>query len=132
MVEAEADRGDVVPVEGISDRILLTRNMLKSAAEFGDCRQMTLLSGGARVGLLGEGVDERQMVHLDGEGRPFDEMASVANGSMDGEQLPIGGGVERLGWREHPTEEGERLSCTVEDLLEDITNGDVTSVGGED
>ena len=30
VVEAKADRGDVVPGEGISDRILLARNMLNS------------------------------------------------------------------------------------------------------
>ena len=54
---------------------------------------MTLLSGGARVGLLGGGADERQVACLDGEGRPFDEMAEVADSSMDGKQLPVEGGV---------------------------------------
>ena len=93
---------------------------------------MTLLSDRAGVGLLGEGVDEQQVVCLDGEGRPLDKMAEVSDGSMDGEQLPIEGGVARLGRRELPTEEGKRLSGTVEDLLEDGTNGSVTSVGGED
>ena len=53
--------------------------MWKSAIEFGDCRQLTLLSGGAaefgdcrqmtlsgvgRVGLLGEGMDAQQVVCL--------------------------------------------------------------------
>ena len=84
------------------------------------------------MGLLGEGADERQVVCLDGEGCPFDEMAEVAGGSMDGEQLLVKGGVARLGRRELPTEEGERLSGAMEDLLEDGTNGNVTSVGGED
>ena len=106
--------------------------MLKSAVEFRDCRQMTLLSGGARVGLLGESVDELQVLCLDGEGCPFDEMAEVVDGSMDGEQLLVEGGVARLGQRELPTEEGERLSGAVEDLLEDGINGNVTSVDGED
>ena len=68
------------------------------------------------------------MVCLDGEGCPLDEMTEMS----DGEQLPVEGGVARLGRRELPTEEGKRLSGTVEDLLEDGTDGDVTSVGGED
>ena len=34
VVEAKADRGDVVLGEGVSTRILLARNMLKSAVEF--------------------------------------------------------------------------------------------------
>ena len=34
VVEAKADRGDGVSGEGISDRILLARNMLKSTVEF--------------------------------------------------------------------------------------------------
>ena len=71
--------------------------MLKNAVEFGDCRQMTLLSCGARVGLLGEGMDAWQVVCMDGEGRLFGEMAGVTDGSMDGEQLPVKGGVARLG-----------------------------------
>ena len=36
---------------------------------------MTLLTGGAGVGFLGEGVDERQVVSLDGEGCPLNKMA---------------------------------------------------------
>ena len=31
VIEAKSDRGDVVPGEGVSDRIFLARNMLKSA-----------------------------------------------------------------------------------------------------
>ena len=37
------------------------------------------------------------MVRLDGEGCPPDEMAEVVIGSMDGEQLPVEGGIVRLG-----------------------------------
>ena len=58
---------------------------------------MTLLTGGAGIGLLGEGVDERQVVCLDGEGCPIDEMTEVSGGSMNGEQLPVKCGVARLG-----------------------------------
>ena len=72
------------------------------------------------------------MVRLDGEGCPCDEMTEVSDGSMDGEHLPVEGGVARLGQRELPTKEGKRMSGTVEDLLEDGTNGGVTSVSGED
>ena len=46
---------------------------------------MTLLTGRAGFGILGEGVDERQVVHLDGEGCPLDKMTEVSDGSMDGE-----------------------------------------------
>ena len=67
---------------------------------------MTLLSG-ARVGLHGEGVDVWQVVCLDGEGRPFDKMAEVADSSMDGEQLLVEGGVARLGRRGLSTEDGK-------------------------
>ena len=72
------------------------------------------------------------MVRLDDEGCPLDYMTEMSDGSMDGEQLPVEGGVARLGRRELPTEEGKRLSGTVEDLLKDGTDGYVTSVGGED
>ena len=58
---------------------------------------MTLLPGGTRVGLFGEGVDEWHVVSLDGEGCPFDEIAEVEDGSMDGKQLPVEGGVTRFG-----------------------------------
>ena len=92
---------------------------------------MTLLTGGAGVGLLGEGVDEWQVFRFNGEGCPLDEMTEVSDSSMDGEQLPVEGGVARFGRRELPTEEGKRLSGTVEDLLEDGTDGNVTRVGGE-
>ena len=68
------------------------------------------------------------MVCLDGEGHPFDEMAEVA----DGKQLPVEGGVARLGRQELPTEEGKRLSGAMEDLLKDGTDGNVTSISGED
>ena len=61
-----------------------------------------------------------------------DEMTEVLDGRMDGEQLPVEGGLARFGQRELPTEEGKRLSGTAEDLLKDGTDGDVTSVGGED
>ena len=40
----------------------------KVQLNFGYRRQMTLLMSRMRVGLLGEGVDERQVVCLDGEG----------------------------------------------------------------
>ena len=93
---------------------------------------MTLLMGGAGVGLLGEGMDEWQVVCLDGEGCSLNEMAEVADSSMDGEQLPVKGGVAIFGRREFPTEEGKRLSGTVEDLLMDGSNDNVTSVDGED
>ena len=106
--------------------------MLKSAIELGDCRQMTLLQGGTRVGLFGEGVDERQVICLDGEGCPFNKMTEMVDGSMDGEQFPVKGGVTRLGRRELSTEEGERLLGAVEDLLEDGTDCDVTGIGGKD
>ena len=88
--------------------------------------------GRSRGGLLGEGVYEQQVVCLDGEGCPFDKMAKVTDSSMDGEQLPVEGGIARLGRRELPTEEGGGLFGDVEDLLKDGTNGNVTSVGGED
>ena len=42
--------------------------MLQSAGELGYRRQVMLLTGRMRVGLLGEGVDEQQVVCLDGEG----------------------------------------------------------------
>ena len=44
-----------------------------------------------------QGSDERQVVCLDDEGGPFDEMEEMADGSMDGEQLPVEGGVARIG-----------------------------------
>ena len=65
--------------------------MLKSAVEFRVHRQMTLLLGRARVGLLVEGMDEQQVACLDCEGRPLDRMVEMADGSMDGEQLPVEG-----------------------------------------
>ena len=46
----------------------LARNMLQNTIEPGYRRQMTLLTGRMRVGLLGEGMDERQVVCLDVEG----------------------------------------------------------------
>ena len=46
---------------------------------------MTLLSGRAGAGLLVEGVDERQVVCLDGEGCPLDEMAKVSDGIVESE-----------------------------------------------
>ena len=59
IAEAKADRGYGIPGEGIGDRILLARNMLKGTVELRNCRQMVLLAGRAGFGLLGEGVDER-------------------------------------------------------------------------
>ena len=56
IIDAKAGRGDVVPGEGISDRIFLARNMLKSAVEFRDFREMMLLSSGARVGRAAGGL----------------------------------------------------------------------------
>ena len=40
--------------------------MLQGAVELGYRRQMMLLAGRMRVRLLGEGMDERQVVCLDG------------------------------------------------------------------
>ena len=59
IVEAKADRGYGIPGEGVGDRILLARNMLKGTVELQNCRQMALLVGRAGVGLLDEDVDER-------------------------------------------------------------------------
>ena len=46
---------------------------------------MTQLSGRAGARLLVEGVDERQVVCLDGKGRPLDEMAEVSDSIVESE-----------------------------------------------
>ena len=53
--------------------------------EFENRRQMTLLLGRTGAEHHGEGVDEQQVVSLDGEGRPLDEMAEVSDGIVDSE-----------------------------------------------
>ena len=105
--------------------------MLQGAVELGYRRQVTLLTGRMRVQFLGEGVD-KQVVCLEGEGWPFNEVAEVMDGGLDGEQFPVEGGVSWLGRWECPTEEGEGLLGAVEDLFEDGTVGDVACVGGQD
>ena len=67
--------------------------MLQCAVELGYCRQVVLLTGRMRILFLGEGLDDRQVVCLNGEGWPFDEVMEVRDGRVDNEQFPVEGGV---------------------------------------
>ena len=56
----------------------------------------------------------------------------MTDGGIYGQQLPVEGGVSRLGQRELSTEEGERLFGAMKNLFEDSTDGDVAGVSGKD
>ena len=54
---------------------------------------MLLLPGGARMNLLCEGVDEWQVVCLDGKQCSFEKMSEVTYSGMHCEKFSVEGGV---------------------------------------
>ena len=92
---------------------------------------MSLLPGGARVGLLREGMNEGQVVCLDGKRCPIKKMLEVTDGGAHCEKFSVEGGAPGFRWGELSAEEGEGLSGTMEDLFNDGANGDVAGVNGK-
>ena len=72
------------------------------------------------------------MVRLDLEGLRLEEMLEVFGRQVDGQELPVEGGVAPLFVRELLTVEGQRRRLPVEALLQHCPNGNVAGVGHEE
>ena len=92
---------------------------------------MALLPGGARISLLHEGMDERQVVSLDGKQCPFKKMSKVMYAGMHCEKFSVEGGVSSFHRGEFSAEKCELLPGTMEDLFKDCANGGVAGIGGK-
>ena len=109
-----------------------------SAAGFllpGTCCRVQLysemFSNGARINLLRKGVDEWQVVRLDGKRRPFEKVSEVTDCGMHCEKFSIEDGILGFCRGELSAEECEQLPGTMEDLFKDRVRGDVAGIGGE-
>ena len=78
-----------IPGKGICDWIQLPRDVSNSTVVFRNGGEMTLLSFRDWVGLLHYGVDEGHMVCEDVKMDGLEEVAKMADGSMDSEELPV-------------------------------------------
>ena len=72
------------------------------------------------------------MVHPDLEGLRLEEMLEVFGHQVDGQELPVEGGVAPLGVRDLLTVESQWRRLPVEALLQHYPNGDVAGVGREE
>ena len=68
------------------------------------------MPGGTRISLLGEGVDEWQVVSLDGKRCPFEMMFEVTDSGMHGVKFSVEGGVSSFRWGEFSAEKCERFA----------------------
>ena len=91
--------------------------MFDSAIIFRDCGEMALLSLGDWIRLLRNGVHERHMVSEDVEVDGLEEVAEVADGSMDSEELPVKGAVVLLCRGQLATEESDGFGAFWGELL---------------
>ena len=105
--------------------------MLYGAIVLGDGQQVSLIPGGARIGPLREGMNEGQVVCLDGKRCPIEKMLKVMDGDVHCEKFSLKGGVPGLRRGELSAEEGDGLSGTMGDLFKDGADGDVTGISGK-
>ena len=120
-----------IPGKGICDWIQLPRDVSNSAVIFRNGGEMALLSFGDRIRFLRYGIDEGHVVREDVEMDGLEEVAKMAYGSMDGEELPIERRITLLGGGQLPTEEGDGGGAIWSDLLKGCTDGVVAGVRQE-
>ena len=71
---------------------------------------MSLLHGGARISLLYKGVDERQVVRLDGKRCPFEKMSEVTYSGIHCEKFLTEGVVSIFHRGELPAEKMQAVA----------------------
>ena len=105
--------------------------MLHSAVVLCYCGKVALLSFGDWIRLLSYGIYEGHVVGEDVEMGPFEEMAKMADGSMDSEELSVEGPVVLFCRRQLATEESDGGRSLWGDLLKGCADGVVTGISQE-
>ena len=87
---------DLYAGQDVGDWVFPTEDVPDSASELGDGREVSLLLGRPCITWLREGVDEGQMVGVDGEWGSLQEVPEVVDEAVDGQEFPVKGAISCL------------------------------------